>query len=179
MRPVPALLGAALLASLLPAPGALHAQDPGQELALVQQIRLAGGGQGLFAERTGVEELLALDMGDLLNDGDGAYTREGTRAVIRSSDDQALVRMDENTVLRIRAEGEDRGSLRRIIELEGGELWARITGRPGTETHGEDLRGVGRPGEGSAPGDPGPRGALPGVPGRSSRPGLGRGLYHD
>ena len=142
MRPVPGLLGAALLASLLPAPGALHAQDPGQELALVQQIRLADGGQGLFAERTGAEELLALDMGDLLNDGDDAYTLEGTRAAIRFTDDQSLVRMNENTVLRIRAEGEDRGSLRRIIELEGGELWARITGRPGTETQVRTPSGV-------------------------------------
>ena len=46
MRPVPALLGAGLPASLLPAPGALHAQDPGQALALVQQIRLADGARG-------------------------------------------------------------------------------------------------------------------------------------
>ena len=142
MRPLLTLLSAALLASLLPAPGALGAQDPGQELALVQQIRLADGGRGLFAERTGVEELLTLDMGDLLNDGDDAYTLEGTRAAIRFTDDQSLVRMNENTVLRIRAEGEDRGSLRRIIELEGGELWARITGRPGTETQVRTPSGV-------------------------------------
>jgi ferric-dicitrate binding protein FerR (iron transport regulator) len=120
-----------------------HAQAPGAELALIHQIRVADGGEGMRAAPGGdVERLVQLSLGDLLNDGDDAFTLSGTRAAIRFTDDQSLVRMNENTVLRVRAEGTDRGSLRRVIELEGGELWARITGRPGTETQVRTPSGV-------------------------------------
>jgi ferric-dicitrate binding protein FerR (iron transport regulator) len=136
-----------MLASLVlvgMAPAALaQAQAPGAELALIQQIRMTDGGEGMRAAPGGdVDRLVQLDLGDLLNDGDDAFTLSGTRAAIRFTDDQSLVRMNENTVLRVRAEGTDRGSLRRIIELEGGELWARITGKPGTETQIRTPSGV-------------------------------------
>lgn len=147
-RPLPGagaslfVLAAALLAGAVHPAGEAAAQSPGEELALVYQLRLADGGRGLVAERAGVEEVVPLDLGDLLNDGDNAYTLEGTRAAIQFADDASLVRMNENTELRIRAEGEDRGSLRRIIELEGGELWARITGGTGRETQIRTPSGV-------------------------------------
>jgi ferric-dicitrate binding protein FerR (iron transport regulator) len=136
------MFGAVALLGLVPAPRA-HAQAPGAELALIQQIRMTDGGEGMRSAPGGdVDRLVQLDLGDLLNDGDDAFTLAGTRAAIRFTDDQSLVRMNENTVLRVRAEGTDRGSLRRVIELEGGELWARITGRPGTETQVRTPSGV-------------------------------------
>lgn len=137
----PPALCALILLLLVPAAEA-RAQDIGAELALVHQIRMVEGAEGLRAQRAGAEAEVELNLGDLLNDGDDAYTLRGTRAAIRFTDDQSLVRMNENTVLSIRAEGDTRGTLRRIIDLEGGELWARITGRPGTETQVRTPSGV-------------------------------------
>lgn len=120
-----------------------EAQTPGAELALIQHIRLADEGQGMRAVRGDApEEVVEVDLGDVLNDGDDAFTLEGTRAAVRFTDDRSLIRMNENTVLRVRAEGQERGSLRRVLELEGGELWARITGRAGTETQVRTPSGV-------------------------------------
>lgn len=130
----------ALAALLLPAQ--VRAQDPGAELALVQRLLLDEGAQGFHVFRAGADETHPGDMGDLLNHGDDAATLAGTRAAIRFTDDQSLVRMHENTELKVRAEGESRGALRRIIELEGGEIWARITGREGTETQVRTPGGV-------------------------------------
>jgi ferric-dicitrate binding protein FerR (iron transport regulator) len=136
------MLGTLVLVGLAPPPHA-HAQASGAELALIQQIRMTDAGEGMRAALGGdAERLVRLELGDLLNDGDDAFTLAGTRAAIRFTDDQSLVRMNESTVLRVRAEGTERGSLRRVIELEGGELWARITGRPGTETRVRTPSGV-------------------------------------
>jgi ferric-dicitrate binding protein FerR (iron transport regulator) len=148
MRRQGARIGAGWLLTVLPALAMAPlqeagAQTPGEELAMVRSLRVADNGEGMRAARGGdLERLIELDLGDLLNDGDDAFTLTGTRAAIRFADDQSLIRMNENTVLRVRAEGQERGSLRRVIELEGGELWARITGKPGTETHVRTPSGV-------------------------------------
>ncbi|MBI4521541.1 MAG: FecR domain-containing protein [Gemmatimonadetes bacterium] len=73
----------------------------------------------------------AAQLGQRLNHGDVVATSPNTRAAIRFTDDGSLVRLNPNSQLQVRAEG-DRGALAKTLELEFGELWARVTQQQGT-----------------------------------------------
>lgn len=70
------------------------------------------------------------ELGQRLNHGDVVATSPNTRAAIRFTDDGSLVRLNPNSQLQVRAEG-DRGALSKTLELEFGELWARVTRQQG------------------------------------------------
>ncbi len=68
-------------------------------------------------------------IGALLNHGDLLTTNAETRAAVRFTDDGSILRMNPNTDLQIRAEGE-RTAMRKTLQVDFGELWARIQKQP-------------------------------------------------
>ena len=113
-----------LLAGILPAE--VLAQQ--QNIAIVYRLMLD---KRLAVTETagGVKEGT---MGDLLHHGDQLLTSDNTRAAIRFTDDGSIMRMNPSTELSIRAEGE-RSALRKTLQVEFGELWARINKREDAE----------------------------------------------
>lgn len=71
-------------------------------------------------------------IGDLLSNGDQVLTSDDTRAAVRFTDDGSIIRMNPSTELVVRAEG-DRTALRKTLEIDVGELWAKIQKREGAE----------------------------------------------
>ncbi len=71
-------------------------------------------------------------MGDIINHGDQLVTSSNTRAAIRFTDDGSVLRMNPSTVMSIKAEGE-RNALQKTLQIEFGELWARINKRDNAE----------------------------------------------
>jgi hypothetical protein len=70
-------------------------------------------------------------IGALLNNGDQVNTSANTRAAIRFTDDGSMIRLNPGSVLNVRTEG-NREALVKTLELEFGELWARVTEQRGT-----------------------------------------------
>lgn len=110
-----------MLALLLPATAA--AQDA--NVALVYRLLL----DQEAAVVRGTDEQAA-QLGQLLGNGDLVLTSANTRAAIRFTDDGSLIRLNPNSQLQVRTEG-DRGTLTKTLELEFGELWARVTEQRG------------------------------------------------
>jgi hypothetical protein len=72
------------------------------------------------------------DQGSLLHSGDMLSTSSTSRAAIRFTDDGSIVRMGVGVDLEIRAEGE-RGALRKTLQINFGELWAKVNKRENAE----------------------------------------------
>lgn len=128
MRPMPIprapLLLAAVLATTLLAAPAAPAGAQQTDIALVHRILLD---RELLLEPADGAVRIA-EMGDRLNHADALRTGATTRAAIRFTDDGSLVRLNPSSLLQVRAEG-DRSALAKTLELEFGELWARVTRR--------------------------------------------------
>ncbi len=80
-------------------------------------------------------------LGQRLNHEDIVATSPNTRAAIRFTDDGSLVRLSPNSRLQVRVEGE-RGALTKTLELEFGELWARVTFQDGSDFRIQTPTGV-------------------------------------
>ncbi|MFO7768372.1 MAG: FecR family protein [bacterium] len=119
------ILAAAVCTAILPA-GA-SAQGAGN-IALVLKVFDA---RQLGIIEAGGEEYVGA-IGDLLSDGDRVFTADDTRAAVRFTDDGSIIRMNPKTELLVRAEG-DRTALRKTLEVDVGELWAKIQKREGAE----------------------------------------------
>src|SRR5688500_9813391 len=65
-------------------------------------------------------------LGQRLANGDLVLTSANTRAAIRFMDDGSLVRLNPNSRLTVRTDG-NREAQQKTLELEFGELWARVT----------------------------------------------------
>jgi hypothetical protein len=113
----------ATLALLIPA--AAGAQEA--NVALVHRLLLD---QQAVVQRPNQQPEIA-QMGARLNNGDQVLTNANTRAAIRFTDDGSLIRLNPNSVLNVRTEG-NREALTKTLELEFGELWARVTEQRGT-----------------------------------------------
>ena len=112
---------AGLLAVLgLYLPGTVTAQE--SPLALVHRLLLD---QQVVVQRE-AEDPLQATLGQRLANGDLVLTSANTRAAIRFTDDGSLVRLNPNARLQVRSEG-DRSALTKTLELEFGELWARVS----------------------------------------------------
>jgi hypothetical protein len=112
----------ATLALLLPA--AAGAQE--QSVALVHRLLLEQRAVVTRARQEAVAQI-----GQRLNNGDLVTTSANTRAAIRFTDDGSMIRLNPSSVLTVRTEG-DREALSKTLELEFGELWARVTEQRGT-----------------------------------------------
>jgi hypothetical protein len=124
----PSRLAFSALAAVVLAAAPTTATAQEADIALVHRLLLD---RQLILRPAG-GELRAAELGDRLGHADWLRTSDNTRAAIRFTDDGSLVRVNPNTTLEIRAEG-DRSALTKTVELEFGELWARVTRRPGTE----------------------------------------------
>jgi ferric-dicitrate binding protein FerR (iron transport regulator) len=113
-----ARVGAALL-TLAALPTAAGAQD--NNVALVHKLLLA---QEMVVQRGG--EGTPATLGQRLLSGDLVITSANTRAAIRFTDDGSLVRLNPGSRLTVRTTGA-RDAVEKTLELEFGELWARVT----------------------------------------------------
>jgi hypothetical protein len=105
------------LAALTPTSGA--AQD--NSVALVHKLLLA---QEMAV--THGQQVTPATLGQRLTSGDLVMTSSNTRAAIRFTDDGSLVRLNPGSRLTVRTSGA-RDAVEKTLELEFGELWARVT----------------------------------------------------
>lgn len=104
-------------------PAAAAAQN--QSVALVQKLLLDGR---MVVQRQTTPIQAAL--GQQLLNGDEVITSQNTRAAIRFTDDGSIVRLNPNSQLSVRTEGA-RGSATKTLQLDFGELWAKVAPQNG------------------------------------------------
>ena len=120
------------IGSMVPA-GRVQAQD----VALV--YRLLQDGQMLVIPASGPER--RAQLGDRLRNRDQVLTSENTRAALRFTDDGSILRINPGSQVRLTS-GDERGALVRTLELEFGEVWARVNRRDGAEFRIQTPAGV-------------------------------------
>ncbi len=118
--------------SMVPA-GRVQAQD----VALV--YRLLQDGQMVVIPAGGPER--RAQLGDRLRNRDLVATSANTRAALRFTDDGSILRINPGSQVRLTS-GDDRGALVRTLELEFGEVWARVNRRDGAEFRIQTPAGV-------------------------------------
>ena len=104
---------------IIAAPRVATAQD---EIALVYRLMLDAQ---LAVQPANAPRQLA-ELGRRLRNRDLVVTSPNTRAAIRFTDDGSLLRLNPNSQLRITTSG-DRNAVTKALELEFGELWAKVT----------------------------------------------------
>src|SRR3954468_9798287 len=132
-----AKLAGVALAGCLGALGAGRAQAQQADVALVYRLLQEGrmlviprGGQGGPAQ-----------IGQRLHNGDQLATSENTRAALRFTDDGSILRVNPSSRVRLTS-GDERGVVVRTLELEFGELWARVSHHDGTTLRVQTPAGV-------------------------------------
>jgi hypothetical protein len=115
-------------------PGAARAQ---QDVALVYRLMLDG--QMVVAPANAPQRPAAL--GQRLNNNDVVVTSPNTRAAIRFTDDGSLMRLNPSSQLRITTGG-DRNAVTKTLELEFGELWAKVTKKDAAQFRVQTPAGV-------------------------------------
>lgn len=108
-----------------------------QDVALV--YRLLQDGQMVVIPASGTER--RAQLGERLRDRDVVATSANTRAALRFTDDGSILRVNPSSRVRLTS-GDERGVLVRTMELEFGEVWARVNRRPGAEFRIQTPAGV-------------------------------------
>lgn len=108
-----------------------------QEVALV--YRLLQDGQ-MEVIRAG-EPPWRAQLGDRLRNGDRVRTFATTRAALRFTGDGSILRINPNSTVQLTS-GDERGVLVRTMQLEFGEVWARVNRRDGAEFRVQTPAGV-------------------------------------
>jgi hypothetical protein len=129
------LAAAAAMGLLGMIPESARAQQA--DVALV--YRLLQEGRMLVIPATGAER--TAQLGDRLRNQDVVATSENTRAALRFTDDGSILRINPGSQVRLTT-GDERGAVVRTLELEFGEVWARVNRRPGTEFRVQTPAGV-------------------------------------
>ena len=131
-----AMLAAAAAMGLLGMiPGGAAAQQP--DVALV--YRLLQDGQMVVTPAGGQER--RAQLGERLRNRDVVATSPNTRAALRFTDDGSILRINPNSQVRLTT-GDERGAVVRTLELEFGEVWARVNRRQGSEFRIQTPAGV-------------------------------------
>jgi hypothetical protein len=118
--------------------GLLPARAQGQQdVALV--YRLLQDGQMRVIPASGQPHLAQL--GERLRHRDAVETTANTRAALRFVDDGSILRINPNSRVQLTT-GDERGAVVRTLELEYGEVWARVNRRDGTEFRIQTPAGV-------------------------------------
>lgn len=117
--------------------GMVPGRVQGQDVALV--YRLLQDGQMLIIPATGPQR--PAQLGDRLRHRDAVATSPTTRAALRFVDDGSILRINPNSQVRLTT-GDERGALVRTLELEFGEVWARVTRRDGAHFRIQTPAGV-------------------------------------
>jgi len=110
--------------------GILSATAAAQQQNIAIVYRLLRQQQLLVTDLGGTD--YQAELGRTLNHGDDLFTGRDTQAAIRFTDDGSIMRMNPSTQMQIRAEGE-RAALRKTLQIEVGELWARVNRNEGAE----------------------------------------------
>lgn len=114
-----------------------RAQAQQADVALV--YRLLQDGQMVVIPAGGPERRARL--GDRLRNRDVVATSANTRAALRFTDDGSILRINPGSQVRLTS-GDERGALVRTLELEFGEVWARVNRRDGAEFRVQTPAGV-------------------------------------
>lgn len=126
---------AAAMGLLASVPATARAQQV--EVALV--YRLLQEGRMVINPTTPGQRVAQL--GDRLRNGDMVFTSENTRAALRFTDDGSILRINPRSQVRLTTRDE-RGAVVRTLQLEFGEVWARVNRRNGSEFRIQTPAGV-------------------------------------
>jgi hypothetical protein len=107
------------------------------DVALV--YRLLQDGEMLVSPAAGPPR--RAQLGERLRHRDEVATSANTRAALRFTDDGSILRLNPSSQVRLIA-GEDGSPVVRTLELEFGEVWARVNRRGGAEFRVETPAGV-------------------------------------
>jgi hypothetical protein len=129
------LAAAAAVGFLASAPAPARAQQA--EVALV--YRLLQEGQMVINPAAGGER--RAQLGDRLRNRDVVATSANTRAALRFTDDGSILRINPGSQVRLTS-GDERGAVVRTLQLEFGEVWARVNRRNGSEFRIQTPAGV-------------------------------------
>jgi hypothetical protein len=129
------LAAAAAILVLGGVPGRALAQQA--EVALV--YRLLQEGQMVINPAAGGER--RAQLGDRLRNRDVVATSANTRAALRFTDDGSILRINPGSQVRLTS-GDERGAVVRTLQLEFGEVWARVNRRNGSEFRIQTPAGV-------------------------------------
>jgi hypothetical protein len=115
--------------------GRAHAQQA--DVALV--YRLLQEGRMLVTPASGTEH--PAQIGERLRSQALLTTSPNTRAALRFTDDGSILRLNPSSRVRLTS-GDERGVVVRTLQLEFGELWARVTRHDGTTLRVQTPAGV-------------------------------------
>lgn len=127
---------AAAAAGLL---GVLPGRAQGQQADVALVYRLLQDGQMVVIPASGPER--RAQLGDRLRHRDAVATSPNTRAALRFVDDGSILRINPSSQVRLTT-GDEGGALVRTLELEFGEVWARVTRRDGAQFRIQTPAGV-------------------------------------
>jgi hypothetical protein len=130
------MLAAAAAMGLL---GMIPGRAQGQQADVALVYRLLQDGQMVVMPASGPER--RAQLGDRLHNRDAVATSAGTRAALRFVDDGSILRINPNSQVRLTT-GSESGAVVRTLELEFGEVWARVTRRDGGQFRIQTPAGV-------------------------------------
>jgi hypothetical protein len=130
------VLAAAAALGLL---GSLPGRAQGQQADVALVYRLLQDGQMTVFPASGPQRVAQL--GDRLRHRDVVATSPSTRAALRFVDDGSILRINPNSRVQLTT-GDARGAVVRTLELEYGEVWARVNRRDGAEFRIQTPAGV-------------------------------------
>jgi hypothetical protein len=129
------LAAAAAMGLLAAAPAGAGAQQA--DVALVYRLL----DDGRMAVTPAVGPSRQAQLGERLRHLDLVVTSENTRAALRFTDDGSILRINPRSQVRLTT-GDERGAVVRTLELEFGEVWARVNRRDGAEFRVQTPAGV-------------------------------------
>lgn len=109
-----------------------------QDVALVYKLMLEG--QAIVTPARAAQGHVAA-LGETLNGGDLVNTGKNTRAAIRFTDDGSIIRLNPSSRLQVQVSG-DKSAITKTIELEFGELWAKVHKQQGGQFRVQTPAGV-------------------------------------
>jgi len=95
----------------------------------------------MLVKRVSAADFSQAHVGDRLRNGDRVRTSSRTRAALRFTDDGSILRLNPNSQVSLTS-GEERGVVVRTMNMEFGELWARVTRHQGTTLRVQTPAGV-------------------------------------
>ena len=119
--------------------GAVPASARAQQAEVALVYRLLQEGQMVVIPAGGPER--RAQLGDRLRNRDVVATSANTRAALRFTDDGSILRINPGSQVRLTS-GDERGTVVRTLQLEFGEVWARVNRRNGTEFRIQTPAGV-------------------------------------
>lgn len=131
-----AMMAAAAAMGLL---GMIPERAGAQQADVALVYRLLQDGQMVVIPAGGQER--RAQLGDRLRHRDVVATSANTRAALRFTDDGSILRINPSSQVRLTT-GDERGAVVRTLELEFGEVWARVNRRPGAEFRIQTPAGV-------------------------------------